>query len=36
MAVTRSAVKKVTPVVRNTTQLVTFVWEGNDKRGVKM
>ena len=36
MAVTRSAVKKVAPVVRNTNQLVTFVWEGNDKRGVKM
>ena len=36
MAVTRSAAKKSTPVVRNTNQLVTFVWEGNDKRGVKM
>ncbi|MEO6102961.1 MAG: type II secretion system F family protein [Pseudoxanthomonas sp.] len=36
MAVTRSAVKKVAPVVRNTNQMVTFVWEGNDKRGVKM
>jgi type IV pilus assembly protein PilC len=36
MAVTRSAVKKVAPVVRNTSQMVTFVWEGNDKRGVKM
>ena len=36
MAVTRSAAKKVAPVVRNTNQLVTFVWEGNDKRGVKM
>ncbi len=36
MAVTRSAVKKVAPAVRNTNQLVTFVWEGNDKRGVKM
>ena len=36
MAVTRSAVKKSTPVVRTTNQMVTFVWEGNDKRGVKM
>ena len=36
MSVTRSAVKKVAPVVRNTNQLSTFVWEGNDKRGVKM
>lgn len=36
MAVTRSAAKKSTPVVRNTSQLVTFVWEGNDKRGIKM
>ncbi len=36
MAVTRSAAKKSTPVVRDTNQLVTFVWEGNDKRGVKM
>lgn len=36
MAVTRSAVKKPAPVVRNTNQMVTFVWEGNDKRGVKM
>lgn len=36
MAVTRSAAKKVTPAVRDTNQMVTFVWEGNDKRGVKM
>jgi len=36
MAVTRSAVKKAAPVVRQTNQMVTFVWEGNDKRGVKM
>ncbi|MGH8063490.1 MAG: type II secretion system F family protein [Pseudoxanthomonas sp.] len=36
MAVTRSAAKKMTPVVRDTNQMVTFVWEGNDKRGVKM
>ncbi|KAF1708594.1 type II secretion system F family protein [Pseudoxanthomonas sacheonensis] len=36
MAVTRNAAKKMTPVVRDTNQMVTFVWEGNDKRGVKM
>ena len=36
MAVTRSAAKKLTPVVRDTNQLVTFIWSGNDKRGVKM
>ena len=36
MAVTRSAAKKSTPVARDTNQLATFVWEGNDKRGVKM
>jgi type IV pilus assembly protein PilC len=36
MAVTRSAAKKTVPVDRNTNQLVTFVWEGTDKRGVKM
>lgn len=36
MAVTRSAAKKIAPVARNTSQMVTFVWEGNDKRGVKM
>lgn len=36
MAVTRSAVKKSTPVDRNTSQMVEFVWEGTDKRGVKM
>lgn len=36
MAVTRSAAKKIEPVARNTSQLVTFVWEGNDKRGIKM
>lgn len=35
MAVTRSAAKK-TPVVRDTNQLITFTWAGNDKRGVKM
>ena len=36
MAVTRSAAKKIEPVARNTSQMVTFVWEGNDKRGIKM
>ncbi|WP_282295500.1 type II secretion system F family protein [Stenotrophomonas sp. PS02289] len=35
MSVSRSAVKKE-PVVRNTMELVPFVWEGTDKRGVKM
>jgi type IV pilus assembly protein PilC len=36
MAVTRSAAKKSVPVDRSTTQLSTFVWQGNDKRGTKM
>jgi len=36
MAVTRSAAKKTAPVDRNTNQMVNFVWEGTDKRGVKM
>lgn len=36
MSATRSAVKKTVPVDRSTTQLVPFVWEGTDKRGVKM
>ena len=36
MAVTRSAAKKNVPVERNTNQLSPFVWEGTDKRGVKM
>jgi type IV pilus assembly protein PilC len=36
MAVTRSAAKKSTPMVGNTNQMVVFVWEGADKRGVKM
>ncbi|MFT3756230.1 MAG: type II secretion system F family protein [Pseudoxanthomonas sp.] len=36
MAVTRSAARKSEPVVRNTKLLVPFVWEGTDKRGVKM
>ncbi len=35
MSVSRSAVKKE-PVARNTTELLPFVWEGTDKRGVKM
>lgn len=35
MSVSRSAIKKE-PVARNTTELVPFVWEGTDKRGVKM
>jgi len=36
MAVTRSAAKKSVPVDRNTSQMAMFVWEGTDKRGVKM
>ena len=36
MAVTRSAAKKTVPVDRNTSQMSVFVWEGTDKRGVKM
>lgn len=36
MAVTRSAAKKTAPVDRNVSQMSTFVWEGTDKRGVKM
>ncbi|WP_295938322.1 type II secretion system F family protein [uncultured Xanthomonas sp.] len=35
MSATRSAVKKE-PVARSTSQQVPFVWEGTDKRGVKM
>ncbi|WP_295921102.1 type II secretion system F family protein [uncultured Xanthomonas sp.] len=35
MSATRSAVKKE-PVARTTSQQVPFVWEGTDKRGVKM
>lgn len=35
MSVARSAIKKQ-PVDRNTSMLQTFVWEGADKRGVKM
>lgn len=40
MAVTRSVAKKsartIAPTTRDTKQLVPFVWEGTDKRGVKM
>ena len=37
MSATRTAMKKPpAPVERNTSQLVPFVWEGTDKRGVKM
>ncbi|HCH0556637.1 type II secretion system F family protein [Pseudoxanthomonas winnipegensis] len=36
MAVSRSAAKKSVPVSRDTKQLAVFVWEGTDKRGVKM
>jgi type IV pilus assembly protein PilC len=35
MSATRSAVSKE-PVARNTSQQVPFVWEGRDKRGIKM
>lgn len=35
MSVSRSAVKKE-PVARSTMELKPFVWEGTDKRGVKM
>ena len=35
MSVTRTAVKNE-PIARNTNQLLPFVWEGTDKRGVKM
>lgn len=35
MSVSRSAMKRE-PVARNTTELAPFVWEGTDKRGVKM
>ena len=35
MSATRSAVKN-DPIARNTNQLLPFVWEGTDKRGVKM
>ena len=36
MSATRSAVKKTVPIERGTSQLAPFVWEGTDKRGVKM
>lgn len=36
MAVTRSAVKKTTPAPVRENPLNLFVWEGTDKRGVKM
>jgi type IV pilus assembly protein PilC len=36
MAVTRKAARKSVPVARDTKQLTTFVWQGTDKRGVKM
>ena len=36
MSATRSAVKKTVPIERATSLLVPFVWEGTDKRGVKM
>ncbi|WP_349998560.1 type II secretion system F family protein [Stenotrophomonas lacuserhaii] len=35
MSASRSAIRKE-PVVRNTMELTPFVWEGTDKRGVKM
>ena len=35
MAVTRNAINKE-PAGRNTSQMLPFVWEGTDKRGVKM
>jgi len=35
MSATRNAVKN-DPIARNTNQLLSFVWEGTDKRGVKM
>lgn len=35
MSVSRSAIKKE-PVARSTTELLPFVWEGTDKRGIKM
>lgn len=36
MSATRTAVKKNAPTDRATSQLVTFVWDGLDKRGTKM
>ncbi|MEN5427516.1 type II secretion system F family protein [Stenotrophomonas pennii] len=36
MSASRSAIKKPQPVVRNTMEMTPFVWEGTDKRGVRM
>ncbi len=36
MSATRTAVKKSAPVDRSTSQLSMFVWDGVDKRGIKM
>jgi type IV pilus assembly protein PilC len=36
MSATRSVVKKSQPVERSTSQLLLFIWEGTDKRGIKM
>ncbi|KAF1708831.1 type II secretory pathway protein [Pseudoxanthomonas kalamensis DSM 18571] len=36
MSVSRTAIKKSAPAQRETKQLAPFVWEGTDKRGVKM
>ncbi|RXR01436.1 type II secretion system F family protein [Pseudoxanthomonas composti] len=36
MAATRTAMKKPNPIGGGTKELATFVWEGADKRGVKM
>ncbi len=36
MSASRTAVRKSVPVNRGTSQLVPFVWEGTDRRGVKM
>ncbi|MCT8369812.1 type II secretion system F family protein, partial [Xanthomonas citri pv. anacardii] len=35
MSVARSSIKKQ-PVDRNVSEMIPFVWEGTDKRGVKM
>ncbi|WP_372361235.1 type II secretion system F family protein [Xanthomonas sp. NCPPB 1325] len=36
MSATRSVVKRSQPVDRSTSQLLLFIWEGTDKRGIKM
>src|SRR5690606_16671248 len=36
MSATRTAVRKAATVDRATSQLASFVWEGTDKRGIKM